>query len=637
MDKEELSILKQKQDEKERVQEILNDYTKRKEARRAYEQSWLLNINFLMGNQYSCVLPSGEISEVEPASSYESREVFNHIAPIVESRLAKLGKVRPTVAVRPASGSEKDREVARLTKAVIDAFGAEINLSNLIKKATVWSEVTGTSFYKVVLENEAKTGFEAKQQQENAESGDGVNDGSAPLNATGQKEDNAGLKLKVVVVSPFEIFPADQSEENLDLNPSIIHARAIPRVQAEEMYGVSGLKGESVNSVSLDHFSCASFGSGKSNALKLFEREKEDQVLVIERYTKGVGSRPGKLEIVVGDRLVYDGEMLFSEYPFVRQISFNVLGSFWGGSIIDRCIPVQRAYNAVKNRKIDYLSRLTTGVTVVEEGSVDVDELAEEGLKPGKVVVYRAGSVAPRVMDSPSLPPELSKEEDRLLNELITLTGVSELMRNSMLPSNVTSGTAINLLTEADDNRLSVAAEQIRESVLNLTRLVLGVFKNEVSEERISRLYDNKGKVQLFYWKGSDLKAEDIVLDTENELSSSSSQRRQMVIDLLKMGLFNGENGVISNVDKSKILDMIGFGSYDGAYSLTEEHQTRAKEENLSGEFMVLEVDDHNVHISEHTKRAIELSMAKENPSLVERIIMHIREHKAFMVAEANS
>ncbi len=66
--------------------------------------------------------------------------------------------------------------------------------------------------------------------------------------------------------------------------------------------------------------------------------------------------------------------------------------------LVARLIPLQRAYNAIKNRKYEFLNRFATGILVVEDGSVDVDELQEEGLAPGKVIVYRQGSVPPTLL-----------------------------------------------------------------------------------------------------------------------------------------------------------------------------------------------------------------------------------------------
>ena len=59
-------------------------------------------------------------------------------------------------------------------------------------------------------------------------------------------------------------------------------------------------------------------------------------------------------------------------------------------------IPYQRAYNAIKNREMEYINRQSMGVLCVEDGSIDIDDLCEEGLSPGKVIIYRQGSNAPR-------------------------------------------------------------------------------------------------------------------------------------------------------------------------------------------------------------------------------------------------
>ena len=46
------------------VAEIKNDYIKRKEERRGIEQSWLLNMNFVVGNQFSYINSEGEVVDI---------------------------------------------------------------------------------------------------------------------------------------------------------------------------------------------------------------------------------------------------------------------------------------------------------------------------------------------------------------------------------------------------------------------------------------------------------------------------------------------------------------------------------------------------------------------------------------------
>lgn len=63
--------------------------------------------------------------------------------------------------------------------------------------------------------------------------------------------------------------------------------------------------------------------------------------------------------------------------------------------------PWQREYNEIMNKQSEHISFSTLGFMVVEDGSVDTDELSEEGIMAGKVIVYRQGG----------RPPELQKCE----------------------------------------------------------------------------------------------------------------------------------------------------------------------------------------------------------------------------------
>lgn len=704
--------------EKEIVASVVEDFNQRREERRKIELNWLLGINFLLGNQYSTISTKGEIVDEVKSFAWESREVFNHIAPIVESRLAKLGRVRPSMNVRPTGSEENDIQVARLSRAVLNSVSSEIGLSEIVSEATVWSEVCGTVFYKVFWDKSAgQLIFDGKNNHEFSDENNAKNSKKSAKNIqnsafsslsaentpeisylssiageqeTAGKKNTAGAAkslggtseaisvggvasgassdsnrkffaggldseaavfdqslsenakkildgfegklfagdVKVQVVSPFEIFPDSATCANLDEVESLIHAYIVSAARAEEVFGMP-FAGSDIDVLSFDLSGFDGFSAGASNIKRHASNVKHDQILVLEKYTRPSAEFPsGRLIIVAGDRLVFDGE---SDFPFVRQVSNDCLNSFWGTSIIDRCIPIQRAYNAVKNRKYEYLARLSAGVLAVEDGSVDIDNLEEEGLSPGKILVYRAGSTIPRFMDAGDIPNEFAQEEDRLLNEFITLTGVSELMRNSSVPGSVSSGTAINLLIEQDDTRLSVSAENIRKSMLNLSKKILLLYKRFASLPKLSKVVDEHGDIEIFYWTGSDISADDVVLDTANELAESPSMRKNMVLELLKNGLLADENGKISSRMRAKVLESLGFGNWESSQDILTLHIKRANRENLGFEEpMVLEIDDHAVHIDEHTKFLLSDEGNKIGQSGRNKIISHIREHKMF-------
>ncbi len=604
------------------VSSIYADFERRRKERKSYELAWELNMNYMIGNQYACISPKGEIENFEKNYIWETREVFNHIAPIVEMRLAKLAKVRPTASVRPSSTEQADLYCAKLSKSILSSLFTRLKLTDIINEATTWSEITGTCFYKVCW---------------NSELGD-------TIALAGDTKIKAG-DVDISICSPFEIFPDNCSSSNVDSCMSIIHAKAYPAKKVEETYGVS-MQGSDIDSLVFDEVAVNSGVAGRSNISKLSHTKLHDHVLVLEYYQKPSATLPnGKLTIVAGNKLVYDGNLPYSVasngqrgYPFIRQISNSQIGSFWGTSIIERCIPVQRAYNALKNRKHEFIARLSAGVLTVEDGSVDVDSLEDEGLAPGKVIVYRAGSEPPTFMDAGNVPTEISDEEDKLLTEFNILGGVSEIMRDSTLPSAVSSGSAITLLIEQDETRLSVTAEYIRQAVKQIAEMVIRLYKQYATTRRLSQMTDESGAIEVYYWSNADLTSDDVILDTTNELAESTASRRKMLLELYDKGLLAGEDGKINNHTRAKILDNLGFGSWENAQDISILQTKRATKENLKLIKLKepIEVDDHKIHIEEHTRFLISDECEQFSAEHREQILEHIRKHK-IMLAKYNA
>ena len=92
---------------------------------------------------------------------------------------------------------------------------------------------------------------------------------------------------------------------------------------------------------------------------------------------------------------------------------------------VSHCVPIQRAYNAVRNRKLECINRLSQVNLAVEDGSVDIDALENEGLTPGKVLVYRQGAHQPFILENAEqnkiLLSYIQDEENQLENEFDTL------------------------------------------------------------------------------------------------------------------------------------------------------------------------------------------------------------------------
>lgn len=597
----------------ELVEDVKRDFAQRQEERRALERGWQLNMNFLSGNQYCDVNSLGEIEEEPDGYFWQTRRVFNYIAPTVDTRCAKLARIRPKLAVRAASDDEADLHSATLSSAILAATCEDCDVDGKISEATVWSETCGTAFYKIVWDNCAG------RQIARTDDGASVREGG----------------VRIIAVPPFEIYPYALSEESLEAQPSIIHARA---VSAEDIYAAYGVKlaGRDIDEFSLSPYSAAAHARASAAPVRAVRHGYE---IVIERYERPTVANPdGRLTVVAGDVLLYDGVLPYingddgsRSYPFVRQTCLSLAGGFFGGSIVDRLIPVQRAYNAVKNRKHEFLNRISMGTIAVEDGSVDTDALEEDGLMPGKIIVYRQGGNPPEMLSLGSVPAEFSEEEDRLIDEFSRVSGVGDITQNSKGFTSVTSATGLQLIIEQDDARLNVSYEQIKRALKRIGKHILRLYRQFAADGRLMRYAGENDYLSLFYFKSGDITSDDVVLESDSDINLTPAQRRTVVYEMLDRGLLSDENGKVSASVKNKILETLGYKSFGGGRDLARLHRVRCGEENLqlkSGEVKVKSYDDHEVHITEHTAF---LLTEKLTPEQEARFTAHLAEHKKFL------
>jgi hypothetical protein len=343
------------------------------------------------------------------------------------------------------------------------------------------------------------------------------------------------------------------------------------------------------------------------------------------------------LEIVAGGKLLYEGSLPYKNgergertFPFVKQDCLRLPGGFFSGSIIDRLIPVQRAYNAVRNRKHEFLNRLSMGVLTVEDGSVDTDDLTEEGLLPGKVLVYRQGGRAPEMLDCGSVPSEFKDEEEWLEKEFAMISGVSDLSQNST-PVRVTSATGLQLLLAQDESRLSASVVCIECAMKELGRQILRLYRQFAGSARLMTIAGENKKTQVYYFNASNLEVNDIQFEPiEN---TTPEERKATLLKLYEAGLLTDENGELSQENKNRILEAFGFGGYENAKDISALHIAKASEENLemrAGEMDVDVYDDHTAHITEHTRFLLseEFKRSKDKAQMKERFIKHIKAHE---------
>lgn len=593
---------------------VKDEFLRRQKERISFERQWELNMKFLSGNQYCKIDGRGEIGEDDLPFFWQSKGVFNHIAPIIESRLARFSRVTPVLSVMPKSNDDDDVQNSIFAERLIKEAFKRTDMADVVNQVTAWSETCGSAFYKIVWDNLG-----------------------GRLVGTVDGENVYEGEVKVLPVSPFEIFPDSIYTEKMSDLKSLIHARVVSSAEIYEKYKVK-LIGSDVGVYDLTEKSLIKTGSkNNSNVIS-------DSLVVIEYYEKPTETYPkGRLITVADDTLLYYGDLPYKNtsdgygFPFAKQDCINVSGCFFGKSIIDRLIPVQRAFNALKNRKHEFLNRLSMGIMSVEDGSIDLDDLENDGLKPGKILVYRQGSNPPEMMDETTLPQGFSDEEDKLLNEFVVISGVSDVS-SSQYNSKLMSGSALELLVNQDNERMTVHAERIRRCYVEVAKQVLSLYAQFISGVRAVNYTDTFGKIKVCYATEKTATSGDVYLQSENELLYTPKQKKEMLLKLFESGMLADKDGNISVRTKEKLLTLFGYDDLDYNRGLSQLHEEKAQAENVKMRSKYLdptELDDHQVHVTEHVRYFLnEFEDLNENQK--QNYISHVKKHKEMQKLETS-
>lgn len=604
---------------------VNNELDRRRNERKPYELQWRLNMEFLNGNQYLDIdSESMTIMDVPRLYWYQEREVYNMIATISETRIARLSRQKPIMKVRPASSDQNDVSSAKVSSMLLMSTWHDEDMDRKYEKFIAWMEVCGTAFFKstwnkdkgrVLQEDVAqKDPMEMHAQEE----GDKENkETTAPL----QEDPFQSMQNRIILregdvevetVSPFELYP-DNSHGDFDDTRSIIHCRAYHVDDIQDWWGIK-VEEEKVDVITLQGSNSGMGGLGygvgsfryTSQALKKHALLKEYYELPSKRYPYG------RLIIVAGDKTLYAGVLPYNVgeddepgFPFTRAVSIPVVGSFWGKSVVERCIPIQRRYNALRNRKAEYLNLVTIGQWYAPDGVVEDEAVLNN--EPGNIIRYRnINGVRPEPVVFPSLPQSFEMETETLLQEFTAVSGVSELSRFSEAPSGVKSGVALSIAGEQDDTRIGLTANQLEISSVEMGKQWLRLYRQFAQEPRIIRYVGDGSDIDVMYWEVSDLRSDDVIVDNSAALAETPAQRRQMVFDLMQTGLFNRpESNPYSNEGVRKILQMLEFGHWEGGVDEDEVLQEqKAKRENrlmLDGTLLPTnQYDSDDIHVREH-------------------------------------
>jgi hypothetical protein len=605
--------------------------------RQTHERQWFINAAFFRGQQYVEWSAREQRLSVPPAPSHRIRLVINRIFPKVRARLAKFLKNRPKPVVVAATQDQNDKMNARATEQALEFQWRKLRLETKFKQALLWAKDCGKGFW-VFYWDPSKTG---RVQQID------------PM--TGQKrvQDAQLGDICVEVASPFEILVEDPSCPYIGEQPAIMRIRMMPVSDIATRYPEMApfIEGNGGNAEKEEYFrfedQIATLNTqGYGGSTNLVEERRKEQaahrklVLVKEYFERPSSAYPeGRYVVVGGDVLLrneaalpYGFHDLDNPYPIVQFSDVEVSGQFWGPTVIEQLIGLQREYNLLRS-KIAEQTRMMAFPKLLAAKQHQIPRGAWTS-EAGEFIEYVAlpGVPPPTPWHPPNIANDIWRSLELIQKEFEDITHIFPASEGRT--GAATSGFQTNLLQEATDTTHApdVRAHEIaiEEAAFKIRRLMkLGY--------DIPRLISITGRnyepeVREFSADAIDEHA-DIIIQAGSALPDLKYARMQSIMEMFEKGLLGDP---LDPEVKRKALSMLEMGGLEQAFDPARRDEDQARVENAKfAEQQAVPLPEffqnHNIHYQIHTDLLKSPEGTSLSPEMRLAATAHVIKHVEFI------
>ena len=152
------------------------------------------------------------------------------------------------------------------------------------------------------------------------------------------------------------------------------------------------------------------------------------------------------------------------------------------------------------------------------------------------------------------------------------MSGVSDVTSSSQNAS-LSSGSALQILVEQDNERLIMTAEQIRRCILEVAKRIIWLYAQFTVGIKAVSLKDARNKTRTYYADKSAVNSDDVYMEGENELFYTNSQKKDIIFKLYTSGLLSDGEGKLRPATKEKILSLLGYKELDYQKGLNHLHE----------------------------------------------------------------
>lgn len=598
-------------------------------------------------------------------NEYIPRPVTNYIFDAFQTLKSYLLKNKPRASVRPNTQTHRDKSAAKIGELILECNRERLHEAYNYEYAASCLLTYGTVFKKDYWDTSYLSLAKVPRMQQVPKTDPMTGQPTGEMDEV-QVYDEQGLPVfdeipigdvNTAIVEPFRIA-LDPLAVNLHEARWIMEYSIRPLTWIVENYdkqeeGYTGraseVKEEKSLSASMRRFfqlrsssGVKGFNSGITSNNEGSSNMVENAAVVKEYYERPTRQYPrGRLIVVANSVPLYIGESPYHGpeqgdwHPYSECRWEIVPGRFWGKSPFDDATEVQRHINSIDS--IVVLTRKTQAVPqkLVPQGSIAPGQWTGQ---PGQMVFFRPGpgGEVPQTIPAAGVDAQVFREREQRLEDFKNITGAVDILKGDR-PPGVTAASALNLLFEVGTGKLYPSIDRWKmlheSSGKKQLRLVCNKYK-EPRPEFIKQLRAKNKELtedQIKNFIGEDLNDNtNVVIEAISAIPKLRAAEQAQLIELANMGALNLQDPA----NNQKFLEKFGVEGFNDNYS---KDVKRAQWENdlldnllASPDNMpiVLDVDNHEIHMQIHSDRMKEPSFMELPFEVQQAYMQHNLEHE---------
>ena len=549
---------------------------------------------------------NGDVSARNP------KIVINHTYDMVESKTAKLTRLRPAIAVLPANMEYHDKQNAKLVKVIVDNRWYEVDVDGYLRDQQKGAYLYGEAYVKTTWDKDLGPEHpELKRAKAEGQEVPLLNNGVSIHDEDGEKVNiKESVKIGDVaykVTYPDRVFfnlSARCWDEATDVTE--IEYRAIDEVKADYPKNEREIK----------------LNSGtRFDYESLEERKLKTEIGVMEYWHRPTKYLPrGKKIVFTSDTILESGDFPYEhgKLPYTRLTDIDVPSEFYSRSFISNIRQLQRHYNNLASAVARNHGLASAPKWIMPAGACSIKSLGNSAT----IVEYKGG-VPPRLESMNPTHPEIFNYMDKLERNIEKISSVHGISRGAPPPS-IRAGVALQFLDEQEHERESSAIAKRNTCIRDLARQTIALmgqyYKDE--DERLINILGKDNTHLMKSFKMADFsQVHDVRIQNSSSLPDSKPAKIQTILDL--------NNGFPNLFTAGQIIDMLDLGTDQAFKDAATIAVTSAESENeamMTGEELREPTiwEDLFTHWKIHLQKLQEMAF-KEAPQEVQAaLLQHI-------------